>query len=112
MTYERWQEISERLKKQMPEAVLGRETLPEGPGYREFVEVSLPAGRVRLELWVRPKVLEKKTLYSHRMHSAATVQYKYDETEHTLTLRAYRWDEARHDWQEVGLETLAGSLLK
>lgn len=107
MTYERWQEIIDRVKKQSPEAIVGRVDLPDGPGHREFVEIMAPVGRVRLELWVRPKVLEKKTLYSHRMNSAATVQYKYDESEHTFTLHSYRWEDGIQDWQEVNTEAFA-----
>lgn len=110
MTYERWQELIQKIKKQNPQAEIGREDLPDSPGYREYVEISLPAGKVRLELWVKPKVIERKTLYSHRMNTAATVQYKYDESEHTITMHAYRLDSAQNDWQEVGFETLASSL--
>ena len=110
MTYERWQEITDRAQKQTSGVEVGREDLPDGPGYREFIELNSVAGKIRLELWVRPKVLEKKTLYSHRMNTAATVQYRYDETEHTLTLHAYRWDESASAWQEVGAETLASAL--
>ena len=110
MTYERWQEIIERVTKQSPQAKVGREDLAEGPGHREFVEFTSPAGEMRLELWVRPKVLEKKTLYSHRMHSAATVQYRYDETQNTLSLHAYRWHTLSNSWQEVRAEALTASL--
>lgn len=107
MTYERWQEIIERVKKQSPEVSTGQEDLPDGPGHKEFIELVSPLGRMRLELWVRPKVLEKKTLYSHRMNSAATVQYKYDETEHTFTLHCFRFKAESGDWQEVNAESLA-----
>ena len=110
MTYERWQEIITHAQKQYPEAQVGKEELPDGPGSREFIEMKTSGGKVRLELWIRPKVLEKKTLYSHRMHSAATVQYKYDESEHALTLHAYRWDDVTNDWQEMSAERLAASL--
>ncbi len=110
MTYERWQELIEKIKKQNPEADIGREDLSDGPGYREYVEISLPAGRIRLELWVRPKVIERKTLYSHRMNTAATVQYKYDESEHSISLHAYSWNSTQNDWQEVGFETMASVL--
>ncbi|HAO81254.1 MAG: hypothetical protein UV57_C0011G0010 [Parcubacteria group bacterium GW2011_GWD2_43_10] len=110
MTHERWQEIIERVKKQSPQVESGQEPLPDGVGHREYIELQSALGRMRLELWVRPRVLEKKTLYSHRMHSAATVQYKYDDNEQTLTLHAYRWNEAQNDWQEVGVESLAAGL--
>ncbi|MDP3986221.1 MAG: hypothetical protein U1C53_03255 [Candidatus Veblenbacteria bacterium] len=110
MTYERWQDIVDRVTKQSPGATTGKEDLPEGPGHCEFIEFASPLGKMRLELWVRPQVVEKKTLYSHRMHSAATVQYRYNESEHTLTLYAYRWDDTAGDWQEVNAASLAQNL--
>ncbi len=110
MTYERWQEIKTRFKNITPPALIGQEDLPEGPGYREFIEAELPSGKIRLELWIRPKVLERKTLYTHRMNTAATVKYQYDDTEQTLTLRVFRWQSEQNNWQEVGLETLASAL--
>lgn len=110
MTYERWQEIITKVKQKWPNAVVNKEPLPDAVGNCEYIEMQSPLGLMRLELHLKPKVLEKKTLYSHRMNSAATVQYKYDETEQTLTLHAYRWSDAQNDWQEVGAETLAGSL--
>ncbi len=108
MTYESWQDLIERLQEKFPGSRTGKEELPEGPGHREFLEAATLAGKVRLELWVRPVVLEKKTLYSHRMNTAATVQYRYDESQHTLTLKAYRWDEAAGDWAELDPKALAG----
>lgn len=110
MTYERWQEIVNRARQQDPQAVISREDLPVGPGWREFIEMMTPAGKVRLELWLRPKILERKTLYSHRMHSAATVQYKYDESEQTLIFKAYRWNDSRGDWQEINADAVAAGL--
>lgn len=109
MTYERWQDLIAKLKDHSQDAKLGKEDLPEGPGHCEFAEFTTPMGRMRLELIVRPVVLEKKMLYSHRMNTAATVKYTYDESEHTFTFKAYRFDEAVGDWVEVRPEAITAS---
>ena len=92
MTYERWQELREQLRGKFAITSQGQTELEPGPGHVEFLECNTPAGAIRLELGVRPKVLSKKTYYSKRMGAASTVDYKYDENEHTLTLKAYRQD--------------------
>ncbi len=109
MTYEQWQDLQGRVSDKFQNVKKGKELLPEGPGEREYLECDTPAGRIRLELWMRPVVLERKTLYTHRMNTAATVQYRYDESEHSLTLHAYRWDGGEEDWHEVKAADMAGA---
>ncbi len=108
MTYERWQTLRESLKGKFQVSAEGTEELNPGPGHVEFLECTTPMGQVRLELEVRPRVLEKKTYYSKRAGSQTTVEYKYDENEHTLTLKAYRLDQGSGDWLEVKPEAFAG----
>ncbi len=107
MTYERWQTLRESLKDKFTVTAEGTEELEPGPGRCEFFECTTPLGQVRLELAVRPRVLEKKTYFSKRAGSSTTVEYKYDENEHTLTLKAYRLDQGSGDWVEVKPEALA-----
>ena len=108
MTYERWQTLCESLKDKFTVSAEGKEELDSGPGHCEFLECTTPMGQVRLELEVRPRVLEKKMFYSKRAGTTATVEYKYDENEHTLTLKAYRLDPGTGDWVEVKPEAFAG----
>lgn len=108
MTYERWQTLRESLKEKFSNFTEGTEELEPGPGHCEFLECKTPMGQVRLELEVRPRVLEKKTYFSKRAGAGTTVEYKYDENEHTLTLKAYRLDQGTGDWAEVRPEAFAG----
>lgn len=109
MTYDQWNDLVEKVKSKFGEVKHGKEELPDEPGEREFVECVSPLGKLRLELWVRPRVLEKKTFYSHRMNSAATVQYQYDENEHTLMFRALHWNEAQGEWLEIDANKAAAA---
>lgn len=110
MTYERWQNLISTIKDKFKVSKEGKEDLNPGPGHVEFIECGTPMGKVRLELIVRPKILEKKTYYSNRVGSQTTVEYRYDENEHTLTLRALRWDEGGGIWQEIKAESLTTHL--
>jgi len=101
MTYERWQNLMQMVKDKFTITSEGREELDPGPGYAEFVECITPAGKVRLELLVKPLVAEKKFIYSKRAGTSATVEYKYDPKEHTLTLKVFKWNEASGDWEEM-----------
>lgn len=109
MTYDQWKDLQTRIDDKFQDVKRGKSALPDGPGELEFVEFKSPMGLVRLELWIRPKVLERKTIYSHRMNTAATVQYTYDETEHTFTFKAYRQDERSGEWTEVRAEGLVAA---
>jgi hypothetical protein len=108
MTYERWQTLKGSLKDKFPQFTEGTEELDPGPGHYEFLECTTPMGQVRLELEVRPRILEKKTYFNKRAGSGTVVEYKYDENEHTLTLKAFRFDQASGDWVEVKPEAFAG----
>jgi hypothetical protein len=110
MTYERWQNLISTIKDKFKVTKEGREELNPGPGHVEFIECGTPLGKVRLELIVKPKILEKKTYYSNRVGSQTTVEYRYDENEHTLTLKALRWNEESDTWQEVKAESLTTHL--
>jgi len=101
MTYERWQNLTQMVKDKFKVVGEGKEELDPGPGYVEFIECETPTGKVRVELVVRPLVAEKKFIYSKRAGTSASVEYKYDPKEHTLTLHAFKWDEASNNWEEI-----------
>jgi len=109
MTYERWENLCEMVRSKLQVLNQGQEELTDSPGHREWLEFKGPAGELRLELVVRPRVTNVKTIYSKRMGSQSTVQYEYDPVEHTLTLHVYR-RELSGNWQEVSADTLAQGL--
>lgn len=107
MTYDRWQDIVNKVKSQFTILASGSEPLERGPGEREFVEFQGPQGKMKLELVRRPVVLDKKTIYSKRIGSSTAVEYVYDDHEQTLTFHAYLWNAQNSDWQEVKADTFA-----
>ncbi|HCU48180.1 TPA: hypothetical protein DIC39_03985 [Patescibacteria group bacterium] len=107
MTYERWQDLVNKVKTQFAVLGEGKEPLGDMPGEREFVEFEAPMGKMKLELVRRPVVLDKKTIYSKRIGSGTAVEYVYDEKEQTLTFHAFKWSPQSEEWQEVKAETFA-----
>ncbi len=110
MTYERWENLVQTIRDKFGISAQGKEELDPGPGHVEYLVCSTPVGEVRLELEVKPRVLEKKTYYSKRAGAATTVEYKYDPDAHTLTLHALRKDPGTGDWVELSTEALTTAL--
>ncbi len=106
MTYERWQSLIGDIQDKFSNVKVTKVDLAAGPGNKEIVEFTSPAGRVKLELTLRPKILDKKTFYSNRIGSSTTVEYEYDEQEKTLSLQAWRLNERAGDWQEIKTDDL------
>lgn len=116
MTFERWQQIRDMVKKQFGIAEQGREDLvvdtAEGPvkqGEAEFVIFMSPAlgGRIKLQFQKKPKVEEKKYHYSHRQGQAARVEYKFSDTEMVYALKAYKWNDDADEWTEMDAEKIS-----
>lgn len=110
MTYERWEGLVQTIRDKFGISAQGKEELNPGPGHVEYLECATPVGEVRLELEVKPRVLEKKTYYSKRAGAATTVEYKYDPEAHTLTLHALRKDPVTGEWSELSADALTATL--
>ena len=106
MTSERWLDIVNTIKDQF--GVEAHETcdLPadEGGGNVESVVFMSPLGKTKLEFETRPRVIDKKTLYSKRAGQETVVEYVYSDTETVHKMRAYTWDESIGDWSEISAE--------
>lgn len=109
MTYERWEGLIQTIRDKFGVAAQGKEDLDPGPGHCEFVECTTPMGYLRLELEVKPKILEKKTYYTKRAGSGTVVEYRYDPNEHTLALNVLRRGPAG-EWTELSASTITEHL--
>ncbi len=102
MIPERWEEIKEMAQKSFEISDFGKEPIEDIPNAKlEFIEFDGPLGKMRLEFSTKPKVLDKKTLYSGRAGSDVKVDYVYSEDELVYTLKAYKWDDELDDWVEA-----------
>jgi hypothetical protein len=102
MTQEKWEAIKGKVLDAMEVIDRGSEHFDEEGGVDvDFIEFNSPLGKTRLEFIVKPIVLDKKTLYSHRGGSDTGVEYIYSPTEKSSRLAAYKWDDAANDWLEI-----------
>ena len=68
---------------------------------KEIVEFESPLGRIKLEKITKPKVLDKKTLYSRRAGSNIEVEYVYSPDETVCQFKAYKWNGEKDEWDEI-----------
>lgn len=103
MTEEKWLNLVSMIEESFGIDDRQKEELSEeeGPGEKEIVEFKGVMGKMKLVRLVRPLILDKKTTYSKRAGSETKVDYIYSDTETVTSLKAYRFDEATDDWQEI-----------
>ncbi len=77
-------------------------------GKLERIEFTGPLGQMKLELTVKPRVLDKKTLYSNRAGSDMRVDYVYSPDETVQFMKAYKWDNNDEVWVEIEAGDLVG----
>lgn len=103
MNYERWQDITANIKDNFVVSDEGHEDLAD-ENQREYIEFSLADKKYRLELLIKPKLLEKKTIYSNRSNAQTTEQFIFDPKEKTYVFQAFCEDENSGEWQAVSNE--------
>jgi hypothetical protein len=102
MNLEKWQKILGNIKDNFDFQEEGSEHIDEDGGIDvQFIEFKGPLGLMRLEMVIRPVVLDKKTTYSNRIGSETKVDYIYSPDEKSYKLNIFRWDEGIDSWAEV-----------
>lgn len=105
MSPEKWQQIKGQIQDVFKDAEISVEKLPEPEvGEKEIVLFTGSLGRMKLEYFTRPVVLDRQTIGSRRMGAEATVKYVYAADEFSHQLKAYKWDEAQNDWLEIDIK--------
>lgn len=103
MNDDRWQEIKDMVKKNF--GILENQVLDlpeeEGKGTKEELIFNGPMGKIKLEYYIKPLVLDKKTTYSKRIGSDTKVEYITSDTEKVRRMQAYKWDETADNWEKI-----------
>jgi len=66
---------------------------------REIIEFESPMGRLKIERSIKPRLLDKKTIYSKRIGSETKVEYIYSDEETVDQMKAYKW--GNDNWAEI-----------
>jgi hypothetical protein len=112
MDDERWEELKARIRRSLVVTAERTEDLlvdtAEGPvkqGEAEVLEFEGPQGKMKLVREIKPKLLEKRFLYSHRAGQSAKTEYKFSESETTSHVRLFVMKDG--NWQEISTDILA-----
>ncbi len=100
MTYEKWEEIINKITSEFSVIDQGKETESEHEEY-EFIEFSRDGMLIRLELNIYSKLLTSKSLYSKRAGSVAIEKKEYDNSEKIYSMSAFLFDESMNNWKEI-----------
>ncbi len=99
MSPERWEEIRKRITDSFEVIDSYQEELD--PGTAEVIEFKGPAGKMKACFNRRPKIVEKKTLYSRRAGSDVKVEYAYSDEDQVCFFTLYQWNENSNAWQKL-----------
>lgn len=99
MTPERWQAVQQLIRDQYPIEEEYTEDLE--PGSAHCLEFSVAQAQLKVCFIRRPKVLDKKTNYSHRAGGAVSVDYNFSDSEETSHLEVTRWNAETETWDPI-----------
>lgn len=104
MQEEKWQEVLEKIRSNFDIEEHETTDLEDVPNATvETVVFNSPMGRIMVERTLKPKVVDKKTLYSSRAGAAVNVDYEYSDTDMVSTVEVFKWNEISDDWQKADI---------
>ncbi len=109
MNEHQWQKVKELLENHYPKAVWDSQKVEIDQDARglpvtasvESAEFDSDLGRVRLEYWQKPLLLETRPTASRRAGSQYSEVKIYSPDEFTTSLKALSWDAELNDWKEL-----------
>jgi hypothetical protein len=104
MNLEKWSELQTRVENDF--TVLNKGTEPgQIPGETvEFIEWELGGRQLRAEWHDKPRLKDKKTIYSRRAGSQTVEQFEYDEEERVNFARFLERVGEDDEWREISLQ--------
>ncbi len=101
MTPERFDAFIEDQRERFSVEGEGTEALTDAPtASKRWVIFSTPAGRLKLELHERPVMVDQRAVGGKRVGAGARVETRFDLSQHTHTLHAFKEGEDG-EWEEV-----------
>lgn len=103
MNDEKWQDLLDKVNNFEVEDRYSEDIEDIPNAKQEIVIFNSPMGKIKLVRVTKPKVLDKKTLYSSRAGSDIKVEYEYSEDEMVSSLEIYKFDELEQDWVKASI---------
>lgn len=105
MTDEKWQQISDMIEEKFEVEEHGTEDLD--PGTSEYYIFDGPAGRMKLERTIRPKLEDTKVHAAKRIGAVNEEEMIYSENEEVSFMKAYTWEEDTLTWVKMDDELIS-----
>lgn len=100
MNYDKWEQTIALIKSSYEVENEGKEDIDDLT-IMEFIEFRKAGELFRLELMIKPKVKEKKTIYSRRIGSETSEKIIYDENEKVYVLKVYKYNQGRMNGRKL-----------
>ena len=75
-------------------------------GVKEIIEFKGPKGKMRIEKIIKPKIIDKKVISTHRVGGRVAEDFVYSEDEKVETYKIYRWDKNASKWVEISYDKI------
>jgi len=110
MNRDKWLQIVDKIEAKFGISKQYKEKIGvDIPGEKDVIEFDGgPLGLVKLEWYDKPKVKEEKTIYSNRVGSDVKVYKVYDDDARVNYMKAYKWSQAREEWEEIDQSVFGG----
>lgn len=102
MLPEKWEQTKGHILDNFSDVEISDQKLLEPEmGKKEIIIFAGPLGRMKLEYYTRPVVLNRLTHGSRRIGSHTAVEYVYSPNEFSHQLKVYQLDPETEEWQEM-----------
>jgi hypothetical protein len=104
MNDERWSALTTVIEDKFDVEEDYVEELPEkdGGGDKEVIVFSdAKFGKLKIERYIKPLILGKKTYFSKRGNSETAIKYEYSESETTQSIKIFKYDPFKDFWIEL-----------
>lgn len=105
MTDQRWEQVVQLIQQHMTVEEHERGELENEPGTVEWYVFSGPAGRMRLERYVRPRVTGSHMITSRRAGAGGREEKEYSKSETVSFIKL--WKMENNEWTEIDPSVLS-----
>jgi len=105
MQPDRWEQTKGQILDSFSNVNINEQELQDPEvGKKEIVIFNGPLGKMKLEYYTKPLVLDRHTHGSRRIGSHTEVEYVYSNNEFSHQLKVYKLDEDSDEWVEMEME--------
>lgn len=111
MTEDKWYDLKENIREKF--GILEEKNEPDIieddlgnqiKGEKETIVFNGPMGKMMLAKIKRPLIIDKKSHYHKTQAGKALTEFIVSDTESTIRVEAFTWNELTQDWEELDIK--------